>query len=102
MSVAIITGCSGLIGSEAAKFFHAKGFDVVGIDNNMREYFFGSDGSVKWNTAALKAELPGFTCNRIVDGQLAASFLTLFILGTLLGIGAGIGFAIVWTYDTYA
>ncbi len=61
MSVAIITGCSGLIGSEATKFFHAKGFDVVGIDNNMREYFFGSDGSVNWNTHFLKADLPRFT-----------------------------------------
>ncbi len=60
MSVAIITGCSGLIGSEASKFFHAKGFTVVGIDNNMREYFFGSDGSVSWNTQSLKAEMPGF------------------------------------------
>lgn len=60
MSVAIITGCSGLIGSEATKFFHAKGFDVVGIDNNMREYFFGRDGSVGWNTQSLKATLPGF------------------------------------------
>src|SRR5687767_4424217 len=61
MGVAIITGCSGLIGSEATKFFHAKGFDVVGIDNNMREYFFGRDGSVSWNTQALKATLPRFT-----------------------------------------
>jgi len=60
MSVAIITGCSGLIGSEATRFFHAKGFDVVGIDNNMREYFFGRDGSVAWNTLSLKAALPGF------------------------------------------
>lgn len=60
MSVAIITGCSGLIGSEATKFFHAKGFDVVGIDNNMREYFFGTDGSVNWNTETLRSELPGF------------------------------------------
>lgn len=60
MSVAIITGCSGLIGSEACRFFHARGMDVVGIDNNMRAYFFGRDGSVSWNTRALKAELPGF------------------------------------------
>jgi len=60
MSVAIITGCSGLIGSEASKFFHAQGFDVVGIDNNMREYFFGHDGSVIWNTRALKNSLPRF------------------------------------------
>lgn len=60
MSVAIITGCSGLIGSEATKFFHKMGFDVVGIDNNMREYFFGKDGSVDWNTESLKKTLPNF------------------------------------------
>lgn len=60
MSVAIITGSSGLIGSEASKFFHQMGFDVVGIDNNMREYFFGRDGSVDWNTQTLKQTLPNF------------------------------------------
>ena len=60
MSVAIITGSSGLIGSEATKFFHAKGFDVVGIDNNMREYFFGKDGSVEWNTKQLTKNLSKF------------------------------------------
>ncbi|HQU86240.1 MAG TPA: NAD-dependent epimerase/dehydratase family protein [Pyrinomonadaceae bacterium] len=61
MSIAIVTGSSGLIGSEATKFFHAKGFDVVGIDNNMREYFFGKDGSVEWNTTQLTKTLPNFT-----------------------------------------
>lgn len=61
MSVAIITGCSGLIGSEATRFFHEMGFDVVGIDNNMREYFFGADGSVDWNTKTLTRTLPNFT-----------------------------------------
>ena len=60
MSIAIITGSSGLIGSEAVRFFHAKGFEVVGIDNNMREYFFGKDGSVLWNTNRLKTDLPNF------------------------------------------
>ena len=34
--------------------------------------------------------------------RMAAGFLTLFILATLLGMGAGIGFAIVWSYDRYA
>ena len=61
MSVAIVTGSSGLIGSETVRFLHAKGLDVVGIDNNMRQYFFGEDGSVAWNTAALKNDLPRFT-----------------------------------------
>lgn len=61
MSVAIITGCSGLIGSEATKFFHGLGYDVVGIDNNMRQYFFGHDGSVAWNTEELVRSLQRFT-----------------------------------------
>ena len=61
MSIAIITGSSGLIGSEATKFFHELGFKVIGVDNNMREYFFGQDGSVDWNTESLKKQLPNFT-----------------------------------------
>ena len=60
MSVAIVTGSSGLIGSETAKFLHQHGFDVVGVDNGMREYFFGSDASVDWNTRALESSLPRF------------------------------------------
>lgn len=53
MSVAIITGSCGLIGSEAVSFFSDLGFDVVGIDNNLREHFFGKDGSVTWNRERL-------------------------------------------------
>ena len=45
MSIALITGSSGLIGSESVKFFSDKGFDVIGIDNNLRKFFFGNDGS---------------------------------------------------------
>jgi hypothetical protein len=45
---------------------------------------------------------PAWHCYGRVWEKLAASFLTLFILATLLGIGAGIGLAIVWTYDQYA
>ena len=61
MSIAIVTGSSGLIGSETVKFLHGKGLDVIGMDNNMREYFFGPDGSVHWNTKLLKNALPRFT-----------------------------------------
>ena len=61
MSVAIVTGSSGLIGSETVKFLHEKGMDIVGIDNNMREYFFGQDGSIEWNTNLLKESLKNFT-----------------------------------------
>ena len=66
MSTVIVTGSSGLIGSETAKFFHSQGFDVVGIDNNMRAYFFGQDASVDWNTAQLAASLSRF-CHVAID-----------------------------------
>ena len=45
MSLALITGSTGLIGSEAVNFFCDKGLDVIGIDNNFRKYFFGSNAS---------------------------------------------------------
>tara|TARA_Y100000590_G_scaffold135961_1_gene155572 strand:+ start:4625 stop:5674 length:1050 start_codon:yes stop_codon:yes gene_type:complete len=48
MSVVIITGSSGLVGSEAVNFFCDKGFDVIGIDNNLRKFFFGAEGSTIW------------------------------------------------------
>ncbi len=48
MSIVLITGSNGLVGSEAVNFFHDKGFDVVGIDNNLRKFFFGSSGSTNW------------------------------------------------------
>ena len=48
MSVVIITGATGLVGSEAVNFFCKKGFDVIGIDNNLRKFFFGKDGSTLW------------------------------------------------------
>ena len=45
MSVALITGSCGLVGSEASIFFSNKGFKILGIDNNARK-FFGKDGDV--------------------------------------------------------
>ena len=45
MSIALITGSTGLVGSESVNFFHDKGFEVIGIDNNLRKFFFGKDGS---------------------------------------------------------
>jgi len=45
MSIAIITGSSGLVGSESVNFFCDKGFDVIGIDNNLRKFFFGDKAS---------------------------------------------------------
>src|SRR6202789_2736782 len=60
MSVAIITGSSGLVGSEAAAYFTALGFDVVGIDNGMREVFFGQSASTHWMTHQLQKNPPGY------------------------------------------
>jgi len=45
MSVVLITGSSGLVGSESVNFFSKKGFNVIGIDNNLRKFFFGNEGS---------------------------------------------------------
>jgi len=57
MSVAVITGSAGLIGSEATTFFARLGLDVVGIDNDMRREFFGDAASTTWNRQRLQAEL---------------------------------------------
>jgi CDP-paratose 2-epimerase len=61
MGVAIITGSSGLIGSEAARHFSAKGMDIVGIDNDMRAVFFGPEASTAWMTRELQQHLPNYT-----------------------------------------
>lgn len=47
MQTIIVTGSAGLIGSEATKFFHQQGYRVVGIDNDMRAYFFGEGASTQ-------------------------------------------------------
>ena len=57
MSIAIITGSCGLVGSESTLFFSEKGFDIVGIDNNARRSFFGKDGDVSWVRNKLKKEV---------------------------------------------
>jgi len=66
MSMAIITGAAGLIGSESVRFFSEKGFRVVGIDNDLRKYFFGEEGSTRWNLEELKSSCASFE-NRSVD-----------------------------------
>ena len=60
MDIALITGSSGLIGSEAALFFAEKGFKIIGIDNDMRRYFFGQEASTAWNLKRLSEELTDF------------------------------------------
>jgi CDP-paratose 2-epimerase len=57
VTVAIITGAAGLIGSEAALHFGVRGLDVVGIDNDMRQVFFGAAGSTEWNRRRIEHHL---------------------------------------------
>jgi len=57
MSVAIVTGSSGLIGSETARFLHDKGMEVVWHRQQHEAYFFGEDGSTDWNAQLLKQTL---------------------------------------------
>jgi CDP-paratose 2-epimerase len=57
MSVAVISGSAGLIGSEAARYFGELGLDIVGIDNDMRRVFFGEEASTAWNVKRLQTDL---------------------------------------------
>jgi CDP-paratose 2-epimerase len=57
VSVALITGSGGLIGSEASRHFAELGMDVVGIDNDMRRTFFGEEASTAWNVRRLQRSL---------------------------------------------
>jgi len=57
MSVCLVTGSAGLIGSEAVRWFVTKGMDVVGVDNDMRAAFFGEEASTRWNRERLEKEL---------------------------------------------
>lgn len=61
MSIAIVTGSSGLIGSATARFLHNHGLPIIGIDNNLREYFFGAEASTARNAIRLRRELKNFT-----------------------------------------
>ncbi|HVS37366.1 MAG TPA: NAD-dependent epimerase/dehydratase family protein [Gemmataceae bacterium] len=57
MSVAVVTGSAGLIGSEASRHFAEVGLDVVGVDNDMRRRFFGDEASTRRQRRRLKREL---------------------------------------------
>ncbi|MCE2725715.1 MAG: NAD-dependent epimerase/dehydratase family protein [Planctomycetaceae bacterium] len=61
----LVTGSSGLIGSEVASHFHSIGWDVHGIDNNQRAVFFGPGGDTRWNQQRLQQSLPRFLHHEI-------------------------------------
>jgi CDP-paratose 2-epimerase len=60
MKKVLITGSGGLIGSESVRFFSEKGFELYGIDNDMRGYFFGKEASTKWAVRGLKKTIPHY------------------------------------------
>jgi CDP-paratose 2-epimerase len=60
MSVVLVTGSAGLVGAEAARHFHELGWDIVGIDNDMRRRFFGTDASTRPMAERLARALPNY------------------------------------------
>ncbi len=73
----LVTGSSGLIGSEAVSFFDAMKFRVTGIDNNMRSEFFGERGDTTWNRQRLESVCQNFT-HQAVDIRNREAVLELF------------------------
>src|SRR5260221_13985104 len=61
----LVTGSSGLIGSEVCLFFSREGFTLHGVDNNQRAFFFGPAGDTRWNQARLGKEIPSFVHHEI-------------------------------------
>ncbi|MFN0054064.1 MAG: NAD-dependent epimerase/dehydratase family protein [Planctomycetales bacterium] len=57
MDIVVITGSAGLIGAETSRFFSAQGFQVVGVDNDMRKSFFGDEASTTWSRRRLEESL---------------------------------------------
>jgi CDP-paratose 2-epimerase len=60
MAVVLISGSGGLIGSESVKLFNELGYTVIGIDNDMRKYFFDEEASTRWNIERLQKLYPNY------------------------------------------
>ena len=87
MTVAVITGSGGLIGSEAAAHFADQGLDIVGVDNDMRQVFFGAEGSTAWNVERLTSELGSRYRHESIDIRDRAEVFRLFErLGASIGL----------------
>lgn len=72
----LVTGSSGLIGSEVVAYFSGNGWEIHGVDNNMRADFFGPQGDTSWNTRRLQKTLKNFR-HHTVDIRDRAAVLTL-------------------------
>ena len=80
MTIAIVTGSGGLVGAESVRRFAEGGMDVVGIDNDMRRYFFGPSASTRWQVDALRAAQPRYT-HAPVDIRDSAAVEAIFERG---------------------
>ncbi|MDJ0674320.1 MAG: NAD-dependent epimerase/dehydratase family protein [Calothrix sp. MO_167.B42] len=65
MKKLLVTGSSGLIGSEVCLHFAQQGWQIHGLDNNQRAVFFGSQGDTRWNQRRLQSLIPDFTHHEI-------------------------------------
>src|SRR3989441_13204042 len=74
----LVTGSSGLIGSEMVNFFDSRAKRVIGIDNNMRAQFFGPDGDTRWNLERLRRSTRHFQ-HQELDIRDRAGVETLFL-----------------------
>jgi CDP-paratose 2-epimerase len=77
MPIAIVTGSAGLIGAEAVRHYSRKGYQVVGIDNNMRQEFFGAEASTEWSRRNLCQTIPDYM-HYDVDIRNQESIETIF------------------------
>ena len=78
MTVAIVTGSAGLIGSETVQYFCELGCEVVGIDNDMRKVFFGEDASTAWVQEVLQKRFTKNYCHSDIDIRDQDGVETLF------------------------
>jgi CDP-paratose 2-epimerase len=78
MSIVLITGSAGLVGSEAVSFFCNRGFKALGLDNNMRKTFFGEDASTEWNRDRLLQKYPDRYIHYDIDIRAADAVSRIF------------------------
>jgi CDP-paratose 2-epimerase len=78
MSVVVVTGSAGLIGSESVAYFAERGHEIVGIDNDFRQRFFGPDASTEWNRRSLEARFPKQYVHADADIRDTAAMDALF------------------------
>jgi len=86
MSIAVITGSAGLIGSEACRRFAAEGLEIVGIDNDMRAYFFGNEASTSSTREELEREIPHYSHHSLDIREFGAVDALFARLGSSISV----------------